>query len=106
VLKKSERLGDHVFVRSGKLLGDASYALYLCHPIVMSTFAMLWFAVGLNMRLPAYLGAGVSIGLAIIASIVVYRWFEYPLTAFLQKRIRQSSATRPAGDIGTASQRA
>ena len=67
---------------------------------------MLWFAVGLNVRLPAYLGAGVSIGLAIIASIVVYRWFEYPLTAFLQKRIRQSSATRPAGDIGTASQRA
>jgi exopolysaccharide production protein ExoZ len=90
----------------GQALGDASYALYLCHPIVMSTFAMLWFAVGLNMRLPAYLGAGVSIGLAIIASIVVYRWFEYPLTAFLQKRIRQSSATRPAGDIGTASQRA
>jgi peptidoglycan/LPS O-acetylase OafA/YrhL len=106
VLKKSERLGDNVFVRSGKLLGDASYALYLCHPIVMSAFAMFWFAAGLNNRLPPYLGAGTSIVLAIIASISVYRWFEFPLTRFLQRRMRQSDGTRAAGDLRAASQRA
>ena len=106
VLKKSERLGDNVFVRSGKLLGDASYALYLCHPIVMSAFAIVWFAIGANNWLPPYLGAGISIVLAIITAISVYRWFESPLTRFLQKRIRQSEAPRAAGDLKPASQRA
>jgi peptidoglycan/LPS O-acetylase OafA/YrhL len=93
-------------VRSGKLLGDASYALYLCHPIVMSAFAMLWFAAGLNDQLPAYLGTSVSIGLAVVASILVYRWFEFPLTRFLQKRMRQSDGARGSVDLKAASQRA
>jgi exopolysaccharide production protein ExoZ len=106
VLKKSERLVDNVFVRSGKLLGDASYALYLCHPIVMSAFAMAWFAIGLNNWLAPYLGAGISIVLAIITAISVYRWFEFPLTRLLQRRIRQSEAPRAAGDLKPASQRA
>jgi exopolysaccharide production protein ExoZ len=106
VLKKGERLGENVFVRSGKLLGDASYALYLCHPIVMSAFAMFWFAAGLNNRLPAYVGAGVSIVLAIAASILVYRWFEFPLTRFLQRGMRQSEGTRQSADLKAASQRA
>jgi exopolysaccharide production protein ExoZ len=106
VLKKSERLGDNVFVRSGKLLGDASYALYLCHPIVMSAFAIVWFAIGLNNRFPPYLGAGVSIAVAIVAAISVYRWFEFPLTRFLQRRVRAGDASRAAAELKAASQRA
>jgi exopolysaccharide production protein ExoZ len=105
-LKKSERLGENVFVRSGKLLGDASYALYLCHPIVMSAFAMAWFATGIDTRAPAYIGVAFSTVLAIIASIFVYRWFEFPLTRFLQRRMHQSDSPRAAGDLKAASQRA
>jgi peptidoglycan/LPS O-acetylase OafA/YrhL len=104
VLKKSERLGDNVFVRSGKLLGDASYALYLCHPIVMSGFAMLWFASGINAKAPAYVGVAISIVLAIVASILVYRWFELPLTRLLQRRMRAEK--RSASDLKPVSQQA
>jgi exopolysaccharide production protein ExoZ len=106
VLKERERLGDNVFVRTGKLLGDASYALYLCHPIVMSAFAVGWFALGLNNRLPAYLGAGMSIVLAIIASLLVYLWFEHPLTRYLQKRVRPIEQQRPPAELEGVSQRA
>jgi peptidoglycan/LPS O-acetylase OafA/YrhL len=105
-LKKSARLGENVFVRSGKLLGDASYALYLCHPIVMSAFAMAWFATSIDTRAPAYIGVAFSTILAIIASIFVYRWFEFPLTRFLQRRMHQSDSPRAAGDLKAASQRA
>jgi peptidoglycan/LPS O-acetylase OafA/YrhL len=104
VLKKSERLGDNVFVRSGKLLGDASYALYLCHPIVMSGFAMLWFASGMDAKAPAYAGVAISIVLAIVASILVYRWFELPLTRLLQRRMRAEK--RSASDLKPVSQQA
>ena len=106
VLKKSERLGNNVFVGSGKLLGDASYALYLCHPIVMSAFAMVWFASGIDAKAPAYLGVAVSIVLAIVASILVYRWFELPLTRFLQRRMRDGAEKRSASDLKPASQQA
>ena len=83
-------------MRSGTLLGDASYALYLSHPLVMSAFAMIWFAAGANNTMPGYLGAGVSIMLAVAASILVYRWFEFPLTRFLQRRIRFGEKVGPA----------
>ncbi|MBV8849757.1 MAG: acyltransferase [Methylobacteriaceae bacterium] len=106
VLKRREELSANVFMRAGKLLGDASYALYLCHPIVMSAFAIVWFGADINNRLPAYLGAGISIVLAIIAAILVYLWFELPLTRFLQRGMRQGDAPRTAADLKAASQRA
>jgi len=106
VLKGPDRLGENVFVRTGKLLGDASYALYLCHPIVMSAFAVGWFALGFNNRLNAYVGVGISIVLAIIASVLVHLWFEYPLTRALQKRVRPIEQQRPAAELGGVSQRA
>jgi exopolysaccharide production protein ExoZ len=106
VLKQTESFSENWFMRSGKLLGDASYALYLCHPIVMSAFAAAWFALGLNNRLPAYSGAGISIVLAVLASVLVYRWFESPLTRVLQGRVRRIEQKRAAGDLQAVSQRA
>jgi exopolysaccharide production protein ExoZ len=106
VLKRREALSDNALVRGGKLLGDASYALYLCHPIVMSAFAMAWYALGLNTRFHPYAGVGFSIVLAIAASVLVYRWFEFPLTRALQRRARPGGDKRSAGDIDVLSQRA
>jgi peptidoglycan/LPS O-acetylase OafA/YrhL len=106
VLKQRERLGDNVFVRTGKLLGDASYALYLCHPIVMSAFAVGWFALGFNNRLNPYVGVGISLVLAVIASVLVYRWFERPLTRTLQKRVLPIEPKRPTSELEGVSQRA
>ena len=88
VLKKTEALSDNWFVRIGKLLGDGSYALYLCHPIVMSAFAAAWFAARLDTKMPAYMGAGISVLLALVTSVFVHRWFELPLTRVLQGRSR------------------
>ncbi len=106
VLKPRQEPSTNRFVGAGKLLGDASYALYLCHPIVMSAFAMAWFAADLNSKLPAYLGAGISLALAIAFSIIVYRSFELPLTRFLQKRIRPGAEAMAAADLKPASQQA
>jgi exopolysaccharide production protein ExoZ len=104
VLKTSNRLGDNVFLHSGKLFGDASYALYLCHPIVMSAFAMAWYAIGLNTRLPPYIGVGASVVLAIVASIFVYRCFEFPFTRFLQRQVRAGAEKLSPGDLKPLSQ--
>lgn len=65
-------------------LGDASYALYLCHPIVMSVFSALWYALGLNNRLSAWTGVGLSMILSAAAAVFVYRFFEAPVTRALQ----------------------
>jgi exopolysaccharide production protein ExoZ len=106
VLKRREAQSENVVVRGGKLLGDASYALYLCHPIVMSAFALVWYAVGLNTRFPPYVGVGFSVVLAIFASVLVYRWFEFPLTRALQGRARAGAAKRSPASIDAVSQRA
>jgi peptidoglycan/LPS O-acetylase OafA/YrhL len=106
VLKPREELSDNAFLRSGKLLGDASYALYLCHPIVMSAFAMAWFATELNAWFRPYVGAGLSIVLAIVTAIVVYRGLEFPLTRLLQRRARAGTEKRSLADLKTVSQRA
>jgi exopolysaccharide production protein ExoZ len=106
VLKPAREQSTSRFLGAGKLLGDASYALYLCHPIVMSAFAMVWFAAGLNTKLPAYLGAGISLAFAIAFSIFVYRSFERPVTRFLQKRVRPSAKALAAADLKPAAQQA
>ena len=106
VLKKSSGLGENVFLRSGKLLGDASYALYLCHPIVMSAFAMAWYALGVNTRLPPYAGVGAAVALAIVTSIFVYRWFEFPVTRFLQRPVRAGAEKLLPSDLKPLSQQA
>lgn len=105
VLKRREQMPDNALVRSGTLLGDASYALYLCHPIVMSAFASAWFVLALNTKLPAFVGILGCVLASIVASVFVHLWFERPLTRFLQARARRSAA-HPASGLGPMSQSA
>jgi exopolysaccharide production protein ExoZ len=67
-------------------LGDASYALYLLHPFVLRGGVVatgpLLATVPLAVLLPLFLAAGVT--LSCIAAMIVWRWFERPVTRALQ----------------------
>lgn len=76
-----------------RLLGDASYSIYLIHYPVISlvnkTLALL------EVRLPAtiaFVGIATS---ATIAGLLLHLWVEKPLLAFIRQRIRKSSLAIP-----------
>jgi peptidoglycan/LPS O-acetylase OafA/YrhL len=64
-------------------LGDASYALYLTHPVALKSLSALFLAGGFS--------AAVYFPLAIIGccvlALMVYRFFEAPVTAWLRRRL-------------------
>jgi peptidoglycan/LPS O-acetylase OafA/YrhL len=72
----------------------------------MSAFAMVWFAAGLHAKFHPYLGVAISVMLAIATAVLVYRWFEFPLTRLLQRRARSSAEKRSPGNIKAVSQQA
>ena len=90
-------------VEAGQALGFASpaligLALFTIVPvglsIVMSVFAAVWYALGLNNRLNAWTGVGLSMILSAAAAIVVYRFFEAPVTRALQTYAPGMKTTR------------
>ncbi|MBY6242937.1 acyltransferase [Methylosinus sp. Sm6] len=95
VLDKSKGGADGRLTRVGVSMGEASYSLYLCHPMVMSPFAAAWFAAGLDKMLPAYVAVAISVAASAVASALVYRWFEIPVTRSLRWLIRPEPAARP-----------
>lgn len=63
------------------LLGDASYALYLFHPMAIRVLSALWGRAGLAVDWGFILAA---LGLSAAVSIVIFRLFERPVTQALQ----------------------
>jgi exopolysaccharide production protein ExoZ len=63
------------------LLGDASYALYLFHPIAMGLVAAVWARLSNNSHPASF--ACVAIGASILSSILVHAYIERPLTRWL-----------------------
>jgi peptidoglycan/LPS O-acetylase OafA/YrhL len=69
-------------VRALATLGDASYALYLVHPFVIRGLREVALRIG-----------GVSVGLyilfalggAIMAALLLHRWFERPMTGLVRR---------------------
>lgn len=57
--------------------GDSSYTLYLSHTFTLNAAAVAWQWSGLRMPAVALL---VSVGIAIIAAAIIYRWIERPMT--------------------------
>lgn len=78
ILSSEERL-PFARWRSGLLVGDSSYALYLIHPIVLT--------VGFKIleKLPIHLPQLVEVPLAVVASVIagviVHKWIELYLVA-------------------------
>ena len=100
VLRPRQARASGVVLRAGATLGDASYALYLSHPMVLAAFAAAWFRFGADQVLPPRAGVAIGVALSIAVALVVYRRFERPVTEFLQAKRRESgapsgAATRP-----------
>lgn len=88
-----ERTGGVARVGPAVLLGDASYALYLFHGIVLSAAGQVWRLLGLDQMpfaLPAF--AVVALIGAIIASIVVHLVVEQPVNRLLRPTSKARSA--------------
>lgn len=69
------------------LLGDASYSLYLVHPL---TFPLVRWTAGrwLDFSHIPWVYAGIAYLAAIAASVVCYLVFEKPITRALQRRLK------------------
>nr|WP_282587710.1 acyltransferase [Lichenifustis flavocetrariae] len=76
-------------------IGDASYSLYLSHQFILYAIGKAWHGLGLHNLLPALsllvAGVGSSLGYGILS----YRWFERPLTRFLNGRLRRFELGQP-----------
>ena len=84
------------FATAQKKLGDASYALYLFHPLALIVLRKLWLAA----RLDAALGYWPLVALTSLASVAlalaVYRWVEMPLTRAAQRvLVSKGASARP-----------
>ena len=78
--RNAEALAPSWFIRIFEKLGDASYAIYLVHPLIIRGLRMVWEKLGLAGILSPW--AYVALGLAILlpVSILIYECFEKPLT--------------------------
>jgi exopolysaccharide production protein ExoZ len=67
-------------------LGDASYSLYLVHPLAI-TLPRRLFSHFIHPATSPWLYAGLLMVTALVAAVTVHLLFERPITRFLQKRI-------------------
>jgi peptidoglycan/LPS O-acetylase OafA/YrhL len=79
-----------------RLLGDASYSIYLSHTIALSALDQIGVRLGVRV---ATLGAaaGVEVPMVLItvaAGVLVYRWVEQPLTSLLRSSRTAALAER------------
>ena len=71
------------------LLGDASYSLYLVHPL---TFPLVRWTIGrwFDFSQVPWVYAAIAFVAAIAASVLCYLLFERPITRALQRRLRRA----------------
>ena len=89
-----ERRGNSVAPGWSVHLGDASYAMYLWHVPITIVFG----AVALRLRVHGYfedtLVQFATLGAIVGISLVVYRYFEVPVTRFLNARYARREPTK------------
>jgi exopolysaccharide production protein ExoZ len=88
--------------RGLSFLGDASYALYLVHPLAI-TLPRRVFPRVIDPATSPWLYAALLIATALIAAAVVHVLVEKPITRVLQRRIAQhfraAKRAQPAGEL-------
>ena len=81
-------------VRGLARIGDASYALYLFHPLALIALRKAWTAL----HLATWLGYWPLVALSSLASIalalVVWRWIEKPMTNAAQRLLSQAATLK------------
>jgi exopolysaccharide production protein ExoZ len=94
-LCRTDMLSRNRLARSLILIGDASYALYLVHPLAaLAPYkAFGWLVPPVSVP---YLYAAALYASSIAAAIVIHFMFERPTTRFLQRRVLTGLAPRHA----------
>lgn len=77
----------NAFTRLWELLGDASYAIYLTHTIVLSVLATAWIAVLGRAAYPFAVLA--SIGFSVIVGIAAHRYVEKPVIRYSRRAVER-----------------
>lgn len=71
-----------------KVLGDATYAIYLSHIFTLGVFRMVWmqvFGEGAS-RLNAFGYAASAMLICLLVGVLIWRYLENPLTRYLNRR--------------------
>lgn len=71
--------------------GDASYSLYLVHPMVAVAVVLVAMKLGMSV-LPTFITIVIA---CLAASAITYRWFEKPVTNLLRNRYLKRPARQP-----------
>jgi exopolysaccharide production protein ExoZ len=69
--------------KTATLLGDASYSIYLLHPMLIRVLRILWDKTAPVGTSP-WLFVFAVVAATIVLSLLAYRWFERPVTTRLQ----------------------
>ena len=75
-----ERAGGWPHLPGAQMLGDASYSLYLTHGLIIAATSMVVHRLGGGKVLEVSVGLSASV----MAALIVYRWFERPITRLLR----------------------
>jgi exopolysaccharide production protein ExoZ len=80
------------------VIGDASYALYLIHPLVGRAVREVFFRTGADLVAIFWLYLATAAVATIIAALAVHFWFERPITRALRERfeVRKRLVKPPA----------
>ena len=73
------------------LVGDASYSLYLSHPFAIRLLRSAWLAFAPVEASPTIYLAAASAA-AVMLGLLLHRWVERPMTAWLQRHNRAARA--------------
>lgn len=79
------------------LLGDASYSIYLVHPLVLTLARLGARKLGLpvDQMLPGMLALAVAMVIAVVAGVAAHWWIERPMLAFLRRRLLAKGSAEP-----------
>ncbi len=83
-----ERRGRLRVPDSLKLLGNASYSLYLVHFMILSLAAKILFPISQHHHLPTPIAFALAVGLAIGGGLAVHLYLEVPLLNRIPTRLR------------------
>lgn len=88
-----QQIGKGVLARFFLLLGDASYSLYLVHPLVLALLFKVITYAGIHgqkswMAIPLYLIASAC---CVLTGIVLHKKVEKPMLTILNSRVKKSS---------------
>lgn len=92
-----ERVGGWPALRRLSHMGDASYALYLTHPLVTVAVTKLAARAGLITPVLAPFLVLAAFGLASIVALFYYRWIERPLSAAARRWLDPAERQRAGG---------